>query len=82
MYTDITKVLGNLVPRVYSAFKMAAEGGEVPSLYRYNTHADWSEDIDILTLVVIGRNRLPRKMADLCSYICYFLCYSNEIIAG
>ena len=64
----------NLVPRVYSAFKMAAEGGEDPALYRYNTHADWCEDIDILTLFVIDRNCVPCKMADLCSYICYFLC--------
>ena len=52
---DSTKVTGvNLVPRVYSAFKMAAEGGEDPGLYQYNTHTDWFEDVDILTLVVIG----------------------------
>ena len=49
-------------------------GGEDPGTHRYDTHADWSEDIDILTLIVIGRNCLPCKMADLCSYICYFLC--------
>ena len=34
-------------------------GGEDPGRHRYDTHADWSEDIDILTLVVIGRNCLP-----------------------
>ena len=56
---------------------MAAEDGEDPVFYRYNIHADWSEDIDILTIVVIGRNCLPCKMADLCSYICYFL-YNNN----
>ena len=44
-------------------------GGEDPGTHRYDTHADWSEDIDILTLVVIGRNCLSCKMADLCSYI-------------
>ena len=64
----------NLVPRVYSAFKMAAEGGEDPGTHRYNTHADWSKDIAVLTLFVIGQNCLPCKMADLCSYICCFLC--------
>ena len=35
---------------------MAAEGGEDPGIYRYNTHADWTEDIAILTLSVIGQN--------------------------
>ena len=53
---------------------MAAEGGEDPGTHRYNTHADWSEDIAILTLVVIGLSCLRCKMADLRSYICYFLC--------
>ena len=47
-------------------------GGEDPGTHRYDTPADWSEDIDILKSFVIGRNCLPCKMADLCSYI-YFL---------
>ena len=72
--TSSVRPIYNLVPRVYSAFKMAAEGGEDPGTHRYNTHADWSEDIAILTLFVIGQNCLPCKMADLCSYICCFLC--------
>ena len=42
---------------------MAAEGGEDPGTHRYNTHADWSEDIAVLTLFVIGQNCLPCKMA-------------------
>ena len=74
MKSFIEEINTNLVPRVYSAFKMAAEGGEDSGLYRYNTHADWFEGVDILTLVVIGRNCPPRKNGDLCSYICYFLC--------
>ena len=41
---------------------MAAEGGEDPGTHRYNTHADWSEDIAVLTLFVIGQNCLPCKM--------------------
>ena len=48
------------------------DGGEDSSLYRYNTNAEWSEDIDFLTLVVIGRNCLPCKIAD----------FAIEIIAG
>ena len=28
---------------------------EDPGTHRYDTHVDWSEDMDILTLVVIGR---------------------------
>ena len=55
---------------------------EDPGTHRYDTHVDWSEGIDILTLIVIGRNCLPCKMTDLCSCICYFLCNRNEIIAG
>ena len=42
--------------------------------HRYDTHVDWSEDIDILTLVVIGQNCLPCEMTYLCSCICHFLC--------
>ena len=53
---------------------------EGPGTHRYDTHADWSEDIDILTLVVIGWNCLPCKMTILCSCICFFLCNWNEII--
>ena len=39
-YRDLLIVLPmrNLVPRVYSAFKMAAEGREDSGLYRYITH--------------------------------------------
>ena len=44
---------------------------EDPGTHRYDTHVDWCEDIDILTLVLIGRNCLPCKMTDLCSCICY-----------
>ena len=55
---------------------------EDPGTHRYDTHVDWSEDMDILTLVVIGRNCFPCKMTDLCVCICYFLCNRNEIIAG
>ena len=47
---------------------MAAEGGKDSGLNRYNTHADWFEDIDILSLVVIDRNCPPCKMAT-CSVI-------------
>ena len=47
---------------------------EDPGTHRYDTHVDWSEDLDILTLVVIGRNCLSCKMTDLCSCTCYFLC--------
>ena len=63
---------------------MAAEDGEDPGLYRYNTHADWSDDIDILTIVVIGLNCLPCKMAELCIFFFfgYFFCNWNEIIAS
>ena len=50
--------------------------------HRYDTHVDWSVDMDILTLVVIGRNCLPCKMTDSCGCICHFLCNRNEIIAG
>ena len=47
---------------------------EDPGTHRYDTHVDWSEDIDILTLVVIGQNCLPCEMTYLCSCICHFLC--------
>ena len=76
------RVLTNLVPRIYSAFKMAAGRGEDPSLYWYNTHADWQEDMDILTLVMIGQNRLPCEMAGLWSCILIFFCNWNEVIAS
>ena len=55
---------------------------EDPGTHRYDIHVDWSEDMDILTLVVIGRNCLPYKMTDLCGCVCHFLCNRNEIIAG
>ena len=47
---------------------------EDPGTHRYDTHVDWSEDIDILRLVVIGQNCLPCEMTYLCSCICHFLC--------
>ena len=47
---------------------------EDPGTHRYDTHVDWSEDTDILTLVVIGQNCLPCEMTYLCSCICHFLC--------
>ena len=68
--------LCDLVPRVYSAFKMA--GRRRPGTHRYDTHADWSEDIDILTLVVIGRNCLPCKMAGVCHAVIFVISSAIE----
>ena len=53
-------------PRSQGLLRFQDGGGEkTPRTHRYDTHVDWSEDIDILTLVVIGPKLSPFQNGQL-----------------